>query len=435
MKTKLLFEHTLKRAKDGTISKVILWDDLIELINETGNFKKINGVMIDEESNVLTNDKIYEILYRNIKNLDNTNATHIVKRLLQSTENQDLKIDKKYIVLNNGKYNVYTGDFTEGKFISANKIPWDYESDADSELGKEIMNRYIGDNIGFDTQVFEATGLLMSQDKDYKLKKSIFANGDADYGKSFLFEDILAPAIGWENIGNIEFGEIDEQEIASMINKTAVYDSDMQKGMMSSKSISKFKKVVGDTRLKAKILYKDKFSFENYSTAWINCNGLPKIIDRGSGGSIETRIHVIQFTVNVKDKYNDPKISDKVEQKREEISKWIVKESLHALTNVLKRGKLTDTKESLKAKEMELVENDTVNRFLNIHEILGTHPIKLSDLYRAYEKSFTDYNYGDLKVGKNSFGRTLRDMSKTLGIKVFKSNGQIVIKKEIVEEI
>lgn len=129
------------------------------------------------------------------------------------------------------------------------------------------MKRYEGMNIGFTKQVFEAVGMLMAQDKGFKFKCSIFANGDSNYGKSFLFEDIIEPAIGKHNVGHINFTTLDEQGFASFINKTAVYDSDMDKESMNKTAMSKFKKATGDSDLVAKVLYKDKFTFYNYATA------------------------------------------------------------------------------------------------------------------------------------------------------------------------
>lgn len=428
------FKKTYEYDEHGRITDVLDWvkasDDVIKALG----IKKINGIITKENNEVLDNKELESFVSQSLRNSDPSIDTKIAKKVSTLIPNKEVKIDKEWIVVKNGKFNVKTGEFIKGEFDSINKIDWNYVPNAKSELGLEVLKRYEGTNAGFITQVFEATGLMMLQDRGQKFKVSIFANGNSNFGKSTLFEWLLQPVIGKKNIAAINFVGMDEQENAKLINKTCAYDSDMDKGQMDKKAIAHFKKVTGDSTLKAKVLYQDRFEFENYATCWVNCNGLPVIIDRGSGGSAENRIHVVQFTVPVKELYPDITLEDRLNQNRKEVSEFILANSLEALHEAYNRGSLTVTDESRKALAREITDEDTVVKFLGYYTPMMKAPMKVTDLFREYEKTFggTDdnlgINYGFPSVKRNSFYATMRDNAKRFEYKIYMSSGYETIK-------
>lgn len=77
----------------------------------------------------------------------------------------------------------------------------------------------------------------------------------------------------------------------------------------------------------------------------------------------------------------------------------------------------------------EVIEADPVQKFIMMHmPNMGFAPVKIVDLYRAYEKSHQDYNYGNAVVGKHSFFQTIRDNKEKIGYDVYISKGYETIK-------
>lgn len=379
--------------------EITIWELFLDEFSKMCQIRKINGILKNFETNeIITKEGLYEMIAKNIFNTDKSLDKQIFEKLVDSLPNKYLQTSKYWIVFNNCKVNIKTMEVVYGQFESANIIPHNYNPDAESDYGRELMDRYIGTNIGFDTQIFEAMGLMMTQSRDLGLKVAIFANGDADFGKNFLFDYMIAPAIGKHNIGAFSLGRVDNlTERVSFIHKTAAYDQESINSKMTAAQLRSFKEITGGDTLPAKILYKDIFTFENYATVWMNCNGIPDIKDQGSGGAAETRIHLIQFTVPVKKKYRDPEIYDKVEKYSNEISEWMIAESIKAIHNVLKTGELTVTEISRMKLDTELYVDDVFHRWAEFFFGGNGHvglwdksPIKLNDLYILFLETFKD---------------------------------------------
>lgn len=417
------FQTSLERDEWGRVVGILDWEFVSDKCAKDLKLKKINSVITNESNDILKKDDLLNYVTRKLGNSDPNIDEKVSKKIVNRLENKQIDIEEYFIVCKNGRYDIKEGTFEYGNFDSVNQIPWNYVPDATSPLGQEVFKRYEGNNIGFIDQVFEAAGLMMAQSNGFGMKTSVFANGKSNYGKSTIFENMLMPAIGKNNLGFINFQTLDDQELASFINKTCVYDGDMSKGHMDAKAIATFKKITGDTQLKAKVLYKDRFIFDNYATAWINCNGLPRIIDRGSGGSTENRIHVIEFTVDVKNKFPDPTLWDRLKKYEQEVSQWIVFNSLHALTRVVNKRRLTVTKESMKTMDSMMTE-DPVVKWLKIAHTTFTAKVKTSKLYQEYVATHDEdngddsYNYGMSKVGLQAFNNTLRDNEDKFGYSI-----------------
>lgn len=423
-------EQSLVLGEQKRVEGVQDWELVSTEIGSLLGARKINGVLLDKENQLIKKHELLEFISQQIPNCPPNIEEQIAKKVNRFIKGQQVSISKYEIVFKNGKYNLSTRKFTKGEFESLNRIPYNYNKNAKSDYGKEILDRYVGNQVGFDTQIFEAMGLMMAQDKGFDFKTAIFADGNSNYGKSFLFEELIQPAIGASNIGNVDFSTLDDQEVASFMNKTGVYDSDMNKGRVSEQTKGTFKRATGDGILKARVLYQDKFTFSNYATIWINCNGLPNIIDRGSGGSTENRMHVIKFTVNVKDKFNDPKIGTKVNEKRKEISEWLLANAVHALSDALDKGVLTTTELSKEIKK-EALDQDPVLKFIK-NDLLDRKNFKRFDrkpthiIYQAYQQTHlmgigvNSYNIGSKPVGIKSFNASLADAAIKYNYVIYK---------------
>ncbi len=383
---------------------------------------------------LINKNKIETLVHSKIRNVSPKAASEIAKKIYFGTPDKTLSSNKDEVVFQNGKYNIKTREFIEGDFESLNKIPWDYNHNAKSKLGKELISRYVGNNIGFDTQIFEVLGIMMFQDKDMGFKKTIFFDGPSDYAKSFLTERLLQPVLGSHNYTQIDSNDLNPAEFAKLINRTAAFDDDMDRGQWSTKSVSNFKKVTGSTKLKAKMLYIDVFDFINYATLWINCNGLPEFKDTGSGGALDTRMHVIKATVNIRQKYHDPDIYQKVEEHQKEISEWLIAEAIQALAKAIDRGSLTETQISKETLRYNNEEKNPVVAWMQQYDwdncIKGKRTSELFNNYNASFNNTTDINYGKANGVKiKTFTRVLRDNAERMNIKIYVSMGYNKVRK------
>lgn len=425
--------------QEGEIIGVSKWDKLALKIAEDNNILKINGMLLDGDTMDLYNKSdLYGLISTSLNNSSPTIDALVANKIKSYIPKCDIEPSERYIVCANGRFDVWTGVFEKHtsktknnkEFQSLNKINIKYNTTADSKLGKEIIKRFVGNNIGFDKQFFEALGMSLWQGK---AKQAIFANGDSNFGKSWLFDNFVAPVVGKNNFNTIRIADMNEESNASMANKTLAYDSDMSTRLISGNTVEYFKKATGDGQLKAKILYVDKFDFTNYATIWANCNGLPVWSDIGSGGSLDNRMNVMQFTVNVKRDFPDP--TKEVKAQREEINKWLLKEALNALHEYYKRGcKFTQTLASQKAIEKTYKHNDTVDKFIKFTLIPNYKTkatgIPLTNVFKLYESTFLaenedeGYNYGDHKLGKVLFNKSLRDKETEYGFATYMSGGK-----------
>lgn len=414
------------KAKD-----VFDWNKLLRIFMEEAGFVKINDILKHKDENKLVlMEDLHRSIHKTIFNLGSTLENNIYQKIFKSAESENIEINPEEIVFKNGKLNVYTMEFIPGIFKSINTIPHNYDPNAKSAYGREILDRYVGDNKGFDTQIFEATGLMMMQDRGKKFKCAIFADGPSNYGKNFIFDEMIMPAIGTENIGGFELNKIDEPtQLTKFVHKTAVYDSDTDNTTVKSSAKATFKRITGGTRCTAKILYKDLFEFDNYATMWISCNGVPKMNDQGSGGATENRMHVIKFTVPVKQKYDDPHIFKRIKKESDEISRWLIAKSVKAIHDALIRGKLTQTELTQDAVSSEY-DNDPFHRWASVYftEIYDEKPKKADELFKNFLCTFeqnenpagdviTGINYGfkrDL-YGRKGFVGHLKDHGSKYG--------------------
>ncbi len=439
-KTKTVYNtfFTHNKTTGARTQTIDNWDGLLDQFRADTNIRKVNTLLLDKDMNLITKNNIEAMIHQLIENISPKTASDVAKKVYSGIENEVVKANKYEIIFNNGKYNLQNKTFTCGDFPSINKIPWDYNPTATSKLGREILDRYVGDNEGFDIQVFEALGVLAAQDKGFNFKKTFFFDGPSDYAKSFLTEELLQPALGKHNFANIDVATLDDQELAAFINKTAVFDDDMDRGSWETRVISRFKKITGSNTLKAKVLYQDRFDFTNMATAWINCNGLPEMKDTGSGGAIETRMHIIKATVNIKKKYNDPKVYDNVAKHRKEISEWLLKEAMEALSAAIDRGHLTDTEASRTAMVENLEYKDTVFAWMKVYN-WGTlnGNVEVAKLYNIYKESFQEnqVNYGKGNaVYPKTFAKSIRDYATQFRLVVEKSHGTIKVRQAIAGE-
>lgn len=415
------------RIKDGQVIGVREWDKLSLKLAEDWGLVKINGnIFIEESMELITQAKMLELTSQALGNSDPALDNSVARKITTYIMNEMVFPNEKYIVVKNGRFNVETGVFEKGDFKSVNRIDVKYNKTATSKLGREVLNRYVGTNFGFDTQFFEAVGLAMWQGK---AKEAIFCNGDSNFGKSWLFDNFVRPVVGSKNIGGFRLADMDHESNSALVNKTLAYDSDISTGVIKGSTIENFKKATGDGNLIAKILFKDKFEFENYATIWVNCNGLPVWSDIGSGGSLENRMNVMQFTVNVKRDFPNP--TKEVQANIEEIKKWILKEALNALHEYHKRGnKFTVTTASENAVIAAYKTGDTVDKFLAqfiTNTVKGRKTgIDVVNVYQAYERTFerNEINYGDTPLGKKLMWKSIGDKGEYYGIETFASNGK-----------
>lgn len=370
------------------------WDSVAGIILQLGNFKKINGVIVKEDNNLATKEDINSVISSYVSNISPYFTSQIHSKINQ-VKGENIPITSEYIMFKNGAYRVEDGKFFDNKdgqeYISVNKIPHNYVKHAKSELGEEIFSRYSKNNEDWREQIFEAVGVMCIQKR---VKVTIVCNGPSNTAKSFLYNNIVLPAIGEHNSTIIRIDDLDSEEVASLINKTAAYEDDATRGSLSHKTIAHFKRITGSDILKGKILYKDKFSFKNYATMWINTNGMINMLDSGTGGSIENRIQMINFTVNMKKAHNEPNLDKRIAKEQKEISEWLLANAMRALTRLQNNGyEFTESYLSNGEKERHLLRTDSVYKFMKeFGPLQNGDSYLIKDKYYDYVKEFDEYN-------------------------------------------
>lgn len=399
----------------------INWGEIANTYIDQFGLVKINEVVMNKDGKYIKEMEIKNAIANDFPQKPATFADAVFDKIDQLLKNKEDIVSENFIYFQNGRFDIYKGTFEEGEYESFNKMPWNYISEAKSSYGEALMNKYEGNNKGFTTQIFEAVGMLAS--KKMLFKKTIFLDGVRDTGKSILTSHIITNAIGLRNLTTISLVNMDNQENAKLMGKTGAIDDDMEKDSWTSATKASFKKITGSEVITGKFLFRDKFDFVNYATLMINCNGLPKANDNGSGGSIETRIHVIKATVPMRKLYPNEKIAIEVKEKEKEISEWILYEACQALHKALERGSLTTTEASKEAMMEFKYENSTVFKWLNdTVKPNGWQFNKKMDAYMSYLDSFEKIpgnigiNIGSkAKNNQESFVNALKDFQEDFG--------------------
>lgn len=272
-----------------------------------------------------------------------------------------------HIAFNNGIYNIETDTLEpfSPDFIITNKIPWDYNPDAKSELVDTVLNKLSCNDKEIRYLLEEAAGACLYRSNTLGGGKMVILLGDKANGKS-TYIDMLKAMLGSYNYSTLDVSELgDRFSTAMMFGKLANLGDDISDGYHAD--ASQLRKIVTGNTLKAERKGQDPFDFTPYCTMLFSANVIPRIND--PTGATQRRLLIVPMKANFSkaDPDYDPAITYKLQQK--ECIEYFIQLAITGLAEVLNRKSFTEPKKVQDELDTYAKENNPLLAFIDECEV------------------------------------------------------------------
>lgn len=325
----------------------------------------------------------------------------------------------KYIGFANGILDIESGimhDFSPDIVIT-NKIPWNYDPAAYSELVDKCLNEWACNDPAIRSLLEEITGYCLYRTNIFQ--KMFILTGEKANGKS-TFLDMITRTIGADNCSALDLGSVGKRfGTAQLAGKLVNIGDDISDDFIDGANTAIIKKIVTGERLTAEFKGRDLFEFSPYAKMIFSANDIPRMKDRT--GAMLRRLVIVPF--NAKFSKSDPNLREKLKSK--EAMETMLKYAVQGLQRLLDRGEFTQsTLVQAELKSFE-ISNDPIKAFLKDYLQVGDELFRNSifDIYKAYQIYCVENGYKS--VNKNLFGRYVK---KEYGLETYSKslNGKIM---------
>lgn len=276
------------------MGSTFLFDKFATYMKNTSHVVKINNQLH------IYKDGIYENGYKEIEtemihyipNLKKTQRREVLDYMELITESRQMS-EANLIAFENGVYDMVTGELKpfSSDMVITNKIPWNYNPDAYSELADRTLNKLACGDHTIRALLEECIGYCFYRRNE--LGKAFILTGDKSNGKS-TFLDCMKSILGDQNISALDLKELgDRFNTAMMFGKLANIGDDIGDDFLQGSQVSIFKKIVTGNRIKAERKGQDPFEFNPYIKLLFSANDIPRMKDKT--GAVLRRLVIIPF--------------------------------------------------------------------------------------------------------------------------------------------
>lgn len=276
------------------MGSTFLFDKFATYMKNTSHIVKINNQLH------IYKDGIYENGYKEIEtemihyipNLKKNQRREVLDYMELITESRQMS-EANLIAFENGVYDMVTGELKpfSSDMVITNKIPWNYNPDAYSELADKTLNKLSCDDKNIRALLEECIGYCFYRRNE--LGKAFILTGDKSNGKS-TFLDCMKAILGEQNISALDLKELgDRFNTAMMFGKLANIGDDIGDDFLQGSQVSIFKKIVTGNRIKAERKGQDPFEFNPYIKLLFSANDIPRMKDKT--GAVLRRLVIIPF--------------------------------------------------------------------------------------------------------------------------------------------
>lgn len=359
----------------------LLHDEFAEYLKHEENIIKINGILHIYKDGIYTFDQveIEKSMIKHIPTLKRNQRSEILSYLELITEEKELS-RVNHIILENGLYNINTGDLTDftPEYIAKNKIPVNYNSGVYHEAMDKTLNKIACNDKQLRMLLEEMIGYTLLRRNE--LGKCFILVGQGSNGKSTLL-DVIKHFLSDDNISSIALEELGQRfKTAELYGKLANIGDDISSRYMEDNAI--FKKLVTGETVNVERKGKDPFDFNNYAKLIFSANEMPRINDTSDG--LMRRLVIVPF--NAKFSKNDPDFDPFIKDKllTNEAMEYLLNIALEGLKRVIKNNGFTEV-DSVAAEVKEYEKrNNPVVAFLEENEIEGESTKEIHLGYSAW---------------------------------------------------
>jgi P4 family phage/plasmid primase-like protien len=382
---------------------------VVYYLNDIYNFS-------DDDTNLLKHlCLLYNQEFKNTQRLEIAN--HIKDKLYLKSEIKQASY--KYIACNNGILNINTMELQpfNQDLVFFNKIPYDFNVNAQSKLLEDTLNIYSNFNETVKTQILECIGYCCYRNLS-KFRKSFIFLGKKRSGKSSML-DIITQLIGSYNISNLELDDLNDRfKPVKMFNKLVNIGDDIEDKII--KNTSKIKKIISGNEVTIEEKNKPNFSYKNYATMIFSANNLPMFNDN----ALHDRFIVIPFTNNL-DNYGAGLFDIEELFKNKQFFETLLLKSILAFKKVLERGEFTINTEMLKEWEYA---SDPLAQFINDYCLDNIYTKPTNYIFGEYQ-TFIKFNNLEKLDKLESIRKFNKEIKERYNVKIDTRNGRKVFIK------
>lgn len=382
--------------RDDAFSKPVFYKGSTFLHDKFAVFLKNNNyiVKIDNQLHIyrdgiyLYNDSaIKNAMLQYLPNLNRSKRAEVYSYLEDYIiENAEIA-PANFIAFANGIYNIIDGELLpfSPEFIIKNKINWNYNPDAYSELADDTLNKLACQDEQIRMLLEELIGYCFYRRNE--LGKAFILTGYKSNGKS-TFLNMIVNLLGENNIAALDLKELgDKFKNAELYGKLANIGDDIGDDFIPNPSI--FKKLVTGERVNVERKGQNPFDFNNYSKMLFSANNIPRIKDKT--GAVLRRLIIIPFEANFTKDDPDFKPFIKYDLEKPEVMEYLIKIGIDGLYRVLENKEFT-TSEKVKKEldEYEASNNPIIGFYKDVGEDFIVNEV-VGDIYRSY-KIYCDNN-------------------------------------------
>lgn len=367
-----------------TSKGAFLFDKFAKYLKNAENIIKINGKLYIYRNGIYESgdEQIEAAMIEHIPNLSRSKRQEVLSYLTLLVAKESGIADANLIAFKNGVLNIADGSFNDfsPEYVITNKIPHNYNPDAESELLEGVMRKLACGDENVYKLLYQSIGYCFYRRNE--LRKSFFLLGEKRNGKS-TFLDMVGTLLGEDNTANLDLCEIgDRFRTAELTGKLANIGDDINDEWVSNTAI--FKKVVSGDTVTAERKGKDPFKLRSFAKFFFSANSLPRLGRGKDSSAVLDRLVVIPFDAKfTKDDADyDPFIKYKL--RGEDVMEALIAKAVPALIEVLAEQEFA-TCERIKRniEEFEISNNPILEFFAELDEAdYLNEPIKV--VYQKY---------------------------------------------------
>lgn len=326
--------------------------------------------------------EIEAAMIEHIPNLNRSKRTEVLSYLEVLTRQNTRPSHAKYIAFKNGIYDIEDDrliDFSPDIIIT-NKINFDYNADASSELLDNTLNKLSCNDKNVRALLEEAVGYCFYRRNE--LRKSFILTGDKKNGKS-TYLSMLKELLGDDNTAALDLNELgDRFSSASLFGKLANIGDDIGDDFIANPSI--FKKIVSGDPIKGEKKGQNEFFFAPYCKLLFSANNIPRMKDKS--GAVLSRLVIIPFdaTFSKDDPDFDPYIKYKLIEP--DVLEYLIVLGIQGLKRILKNNAFTKSDKVQKSIEEYEETNNPIQLFFKEVDANDIENEPTKEIYRQYNE-------------------------------------------------
>lgn len=379
--------------RDDAFAKPIFFSGSTFLFDKFAVFLKNNHHIIKINNQLhMYHDGIYisnpqdieSSMIQHIPQLNRAKRTEVMTYLDVLIRENTPAADANLIAFRNGILNVIDDSFVPftHEYIITNKIEWDYNPNAYSELADKTLNKIACNDESIRHLLEEVVGYCLYRRNE--LGKAFILTGEKSNGKS-TFMDMVKTLLGEINIAALDLKELgDRFKTAELFGKLANIGDDIGDEFIANASI--FKKLATGDRMNVERKGQNPFDFNNYSKLLFSANNIPRIGKGKDSAAVLRRLVIIPFDAQFSPDDPDFHPFIKYELRQQEPIEYLIQLGIQGLKRVLLNRKFTESeKVQQELKEYEETNNPIIGFFNEIEQNeLENEPT--CEVYKKYQE-------------------------------------------------